>query len=104
MSSNSFTSDLVLSHSCRIVLHTTSFKMATVGVDFDANSTLGALLCGMLVSCTLFGVLTVQCYNYNRYFPQDIRMIKFLVSRNRWSVFYCLLTLDHQVLAVWYSI
>ncbi|KAF7367821.1 hypothetical protein MSAN_00846500 [Mycena sanguinolenta] len=48
--------------------------------SFDANGTLGALLIGTLVSYMLFGVATIQGYNYYVRFPDDSRKIKALVT------------------------
>lgn len=46
---------------------------------FNANTTLGAVQIGVLVSTCLFGVVTVQAYIYSSRFPKDPRRIKFLV-------------------------
>ncbi|KAJ7036586.1 hypothetical protein C8F04DRAFT_1233075 [Mycena alexandri] len=48
--------------------------------SFDADSTLGALLIGVLVSYMLFGVTTTQTYIYNGRFPNDSRRMKALVA------------------------
>ncbi|KAJ7364703.1 hypothetical protein DFH08DRAFT_1073310 [Mycena albidolilacea] len=48
--------------------------------SFDADSTLGALLIGTLVSFALFGVTTTQVYIYYRRFPQDSFAMKALVA------------------------
>jgi len=47
---------------------------------FDADSTLGALLIGTLVSYALFGVTTTQAYIYFGRFPKDSIRIKALVA------------------------
>ncbi|KAF7306226.1 hypothetical protein MIND_00413100 [Mycena indigotica] len=47
---------------------------------FDPNPTIGALLVGTLASGILFGINTTQNYVYYRRFPQDPRMIKWLVT------------------------
>ncbi|KAJ7483349.1 hypothetical protein FB451DRAFT_104812 [Mycena latifolia] len=47
---------------------------------FDVDSTLGALLIGVLVSYVLFGVTTTQVYIYQNRFPKDSRKMKVLVA------------------------
>ncbi|KAJ7844676.1 hypothetical protein B0H13DRAFT_2364070 [Mycena leptocephala] len=48
--------------------------------SFDADSTLGALLIGTLVSYVLFGVATTQTYIYYGRFPDDSRAMKATVA------------------------
>ena len=48
-------------------------------VVYNANPTLGALLVAVLVSCFLFGILTVQVYFYYTKFSKDRLYIRFLV-------------------------
>jgi len=47
---------------------------------FDADSTLGALLIGTLVSYALFGVTTTQAYMYYGRFPEDSLKMKAMVA------------------------
>ncbi|KAF8148391.1 hypothetical protein B0H34DRAFT_802933 [Crassisporium funariophilum] len=47
---------------------------------FDAHGTLGALSVGVLISCFLFGIVTVQAYIYYTRFPEDQFKWKFLVT------------------------
>ncbi|KAJ7233015.1 hypothetical protein C8J57DRAFT_1382627 [Mycena rebaudengoi] len=56
----------------------TSPRMNLV-LSSDLNTTLGALEIGVLVSCVLFGVTTVQVYIYYTRFPDDSRFLKGLV-------------------------
>ncbi|KAJ7236424.1 hypothetical protein B0H12DRAFT_127034 [Mycena haematopus] len=49
-------------------------------IAFDANSTLGALLVGVLLSYVLFGVTTTQTYLYSGRFPNDSGKMKLLVA------------------------
>ncbi|KAJ6485524.1 hypothetical protein C8R45DRAFT_1214296 [Mycena sanguinolenta] len=49
-------------------------------IVFDADSTLGALLIGVLLSYVLFGVTTTQVYLYSGRFPNDSRGMKLLVA------------------------
>ncbi|KAF8211066.1 hypothetical protein K438DRAFT_103405 [Mycena galopus ATCC 62051] len=49
-------------------------------LPFDANSTLGALLVGVLFSYVLFGVTTTQAYLYSGRFPNDSSKMKLLVT------------------------
>ncbi|KAJ7083053.1 hypothetical protein B0H15DRAFT_851016 [Mycena belliarum] len=48
--------------------------------SFDADSTLGALLVGTLVSYVLFGVTTTQVYIYYDRFPEDSSKMKAMVA------------------------
>ncbi|KAJ6580826.1 hypothetical protein B0H19DRAFT_485668 [Mycena capillaripes] len=48
--------------------------------SFNPDSTLGAMLIGVLVSYVLFGVTTTQVYIYSSRFPNDSRKIKLLVA------------------------
>ncbi|KAJ7260516.1 hypothetical protein B0H12DRAFT_1107675 [Mycena haematopus] len=48
--------------------------------SFDPNTTLGSLQIGVLVSCVLFGVATMQCYIYFTRFPEDSRTLKALTA------------------------
>ncbi|KAF7345483.1 hypothetical protein MVEN_01566700 [Mycena venus] len=48
--------------------------------SFSADSTLGALLVGVLLSYVLFGVTTTQTYLYSGRFPNDSRKTKLLVT------------------------
>ncbi|KAJ7803187.1 hypothetical protein B0H14DRAFT_2889521 [Mycena olivaceomarginata] len=48
--------------------------------SFNADSTLGALLVGVLLSYVLFGVTTTQTYLYSGRFPNDSRAIKLTVA------------------------
>ncbi|PPQ82696.1 hypothetical protein CVT26_001127 [Gymnopilus dilepis] len=48
--------------------------------SFLLNSTLGAVLAGVLVSATLFGVTVVQAYVYYTRFPDDRLALKYLVT------------------------
>ncbi|KAJ6568417.1 hypothetical protein DFH09DRAFT_434449 [Mycena vulgaris] len=48
--------------------------------SFEADSTLGALLIGVLVSYVLFGVTTTQTYIYHGRFPKDSCKMKMLVA------------------------
>ncbi|KAJ7617100.1 hypothetical protein FB45DRAFT_933431 [Roridomyces roridus] len=47
---------------------------------FDADTTLGALLVGTLVSFALFGIVTTQAYIYFGRFPKDPRGLKAMVA------------------------
>jgi len=49
-------------------------------LSFNPDSTLGALLVGVLISYVLFGVTTTQTYLYSGRFPNDSRKIKLLVA------------------------
>ncbi|PPQ82697.1 hypothetical protein CVT26_001128 [Gymnopilus dilepis] len=40
--------------------------------SFNPQSTLGALLIGLLISCCLFGITTIQAHMYYSRFPQDV--------------------------------
>ncbi|KAF7371134.1 hypothetical protein MSAN_00748700 [Mycena sanguinolenta] len=53
---------------------------STQSIPFDADSTLGALLIGVLLSYVLFGVTTTQVYLYSGRFPNDSRAMKLLVA------------------------
>ncbi|KAJ7700749.1 hypothetical protein B0H17DRAFT_1176649 [Mycena rosella] len=53
---------------------------STPALNFDFNSTLGALQIGIVVSCVLFGVTTTQTYTYYGRFPNDSRGLKLLVA------------------------
>ncbi|KDR74783.1 hypothetical protein GALMADRAFT_249674 [Galerina marginata CBS 339.88] len=46
----------------------------------EVHSTLGALLIGLIVSCCLFGVSTVQAYIYYANFPKDRVSLKAMVT------------------------
>ncbi|KAF8150473.1 hypothetical protein K438DRAFT_1988432 [Mycena galopus ATCC 62051] len=46
----------------------------------NLNTTLGALEIGVVVSCVLFGVTTLQAYIYYTRFPDDSRFLKGLVA------------------------
>ncbi|KAJ7259154.1 hypothetical protein B0H12DRAFT_1232141 [Mycena haematopus] len=48
--------------------------------SFDANTTLGAVQIGVLVSYVLFGVATTQSYIYFSRFPDDPRRVKALTA------------------------
>ncbi|KAJ7917201.1 hypothetical protein B0H13DRAFT_1870555 [Mycena leptocephala] len=48
--------------------------------SFDADSTLGALLVGTLVSYALFGVATTQAYLYSGRFPDESLKMKAMVG------------------------
>ncbi|KAJ7709038.1 hypothetical protein B0H17DRAFT_1191531 [Mycena rosella] len=48
--------------------------------SFEVDSTLGALLIGVLVSYVLFGVTTTQVYIYHGRFPKDSGKMKALVA------------------------
>ncbi|KAF8148435.1 hypothetical protein B0H34DRAFT_737033 [Crassisporium funariophilum] len=48
--------------------------------SFDAHGTLGALSVGVLISCFLFGIVTVQTYIYYSRFPDDQPKWKYLVA------------------------
>ncbi|KAJ7173433.1 hypothetical protein C8R46DRAFT_114947 [Mycena filopes] len=48
--------------------------------SFNADSTLGALLIGVLLSYMLFGVTSTQTYIYGKRFPTDSRRMKSLVA------------------------
>ncbi|KAF8212604.1 hypothetical protein K438DRAFT_1804846 [Mycena galopus ATCC 62051] len=56
-----------------------SFPPST-SLSFNADSTLGALLVGTLLSFVLFGVTTTQTYFYSGRFPNDSRNMKLLVA------------------------
>ncbi|KAF9477701.1 hypothetical protein BDN70DRAFT_880887 [Pholiota conissans] len=51
----------------------------TLGSSF-LQPTLGALLIGILLSCILFGILTLQTYLYYMKFPEDRIQLKILVG------------------------
>lgn len=44
------------------------------------NSTLGAVEVGVLLSCILYGVTTVQVYLYSENFKRDAWYLKMIVS------------------------
>ncbi|KAH7927984.1 hypothetical protein BV22DRAFT_233427 [Leucogyrophana mollusca] len=46
----------------------------------DANRSIGALEIGAAIMICLFGMATVQTYNYYRRYPNDSRWLKFLVA------------------------
>ncbi|KAJ7032723.1 hypothetical protein C8F04DRAFT_644527 [Mycena alexandri] len=54
--------------------------MESPAIRFDPNPTLGALQIGVLISCLLFGLTTMQTYIYYTRFPDDPRMLKALVA------------------------
>ncbi|KAJ6532408.1 hypothetical protein B0H19DRAFT_1272702 [Mycena capillaripes] len=47
--------------------------------SFNADSTLGAMLIGVLLSYLLFGVTTTQVYMFARRFPDESGRMKWLV-------------------------
>lgn len=49
---------------------------------FAADSTVGAIEIGALISIFLFGLVTVQTYTYVQRYPKDSLMLKLLVSAN----------------------
>ena len=58
----------------------------TLGSSF-LQSTLGALLIGILLSCILFGILTLQTYLYYTKFPEDRVQLKTIVrSRSAYTL------------------
>ncbi|KDR74778.1 hypothetical protein GALMADRAFT_280164 [Galerina marginata CBS 339.88] len=53
--------------------------------QFDVHGTLGALLVGLLISCCLFGIVSVQAYMYYTQFPNDRTPLKIMVM----AVWFC---------------
>ncbi|KAF9471161.1 hypothetical protein BDN70DRAFT_784519, partial [Pholiota conissans] len=58
---------------------------------FNAQPTLGALFIGVLISCFLFGIVTLQTYLYYRKFPEDRARLKIMVA------FVCVFELAHCI-------
>lgn len=56
---------------------------AALGHDMASNdSTLGAVEIGVLLSCILYGVTTVQVYLYSENYKSDHWRVKLIVSRS----------------------
>jgi hypothetical protein len=74
--------------------------MSTIVDLFDLNGNLGALEIGIVLGVFLFGIETLQTFNYYKRFPKDSNLLKATVSRAR-SVLKHLLTGPIQVGFVW---
>jgi len=48
-------------------------------VQVTVGNTLGALQVAMTVSAFLFGIVTMQCYQYVKSYPEDAAIFKVLV-------------------------
>jgi hypothetical protein len=57
--------------------------MATNVSPFNLNGSLGALEIGIVLGVFLFGIETLQTFNYYRRFPKDSNLLKATVSRER---------------------
>lgn len=45
----------------------------------DVEPTLGRIVVGVLIATFLYGIETLQMFNYYRAFPEDRRVLKILV-------------------------